>query len=117
MNIPNLPISPIVKTDGYPTDVEANFRQVLIKTLQQNAGPNGLVMPTISASGTMTATETLTAIQNQQNSQGQYVCQLGTMLYVQVDAADYTQDKVVIAFRNDNTYPVTPPIFKVVTVT
>jgi hypothetical protein len=122
MNIPNLPISPIVDKDGNPTDVELTFRQNLISALQQNAGPEGLVMPILTSDPVamvngLTASQKLTKIQNQQNSQGQFTCQLGTMLYVQVNAADYTQDKVVIAVRNTNDYPVSAPLFKTVTLT
>lgn len=122
MNIPSLPIGKMVNEDGNPTDVELVFRQNLVSALQQNAGSEGLVMPVIQSdpAGTvngLTASQKLTNIQNNKNSQGQYTCQLGTMLYVQVDAADYTQDKVVIAVRNTNTYPATAPLFKKVTLT
>lgn len=109
MNIPNLPISPMVNAEGYPTDVELNFRQNLIQVLQLGAGNEGLVMPTVSPTQ-------LTTIQNNQNAQGQFTCQLGTMLYVQ-HPSDYTQDKVVISVRTDNTYPATAPLFKKVTLT
>lgn len=110
MNIPNLPVAPIVDKDGNATDVELTFRQNLITALQQGAGQEGLVIPTVNPAE-------LTTIQNNQNPQGQYTCALGTTLYVVVDPADYTQDKIVMAVRNDNNYPNSAPIFKQVTLT
>jgi len=110
MNIPDLTVSKVVEADGYPTPEEYQFRQNLIQSLQSVTSDEGLVSPTQSASN-------VTIIQNTKNTQGQYSCQLGTILYVIADPNDYTQDKVMIAVRNDNTYPNTPPIFKTVTLT
>lgn len=117
MNIPNLPVSPMTKEDGNPTDTEYLFRQQLINELQSKAGPEGLVIPTLISNTKQTAMQQLTVIQNNVNAQGQYTCALGTMLYVQVDVNDYTQDKVVIAVRNTNDYPMHAPLFKTVTLT
>lgn len=110
MNIPNLPLAPMVDKDGNATDVELTFRQNLISALQEGAGPEGVVFPTVNPTQ-------LTTIQNNQNPQGQYTCALGTTLYVEVDPADYTQDIVVIAVRNSNDYPNSAPLFKTVTLT
>lgn len=107
MDIPNLPVSKMVREDGYPSDVEYNFRQNLITALQRGAGNEGLVIPVQDAAS---AAVILAA----KDAQGQYTCQLGTMLYIK-HPSDFTQDKVVIAVRNDNTYPDTPPVFKTVT--
>jgi hypothetical protein len=116
MKIPNLPsLSPIVTEDGYRTPIEQVFMQQLITELQKNAGPEGLVAPTQFEEAA--PNDFVTQIQNNQDGQGQYTCQLGTILYVIPDPADYTQDKVMIAVRNDNTYPNTPPLFKTVTLT
>jgi len=110
VNIPNLPaLSPVVDDNKMRTPTEQVFMDQLIQELRNNAGPEGLVPPTQSPSN-------ITIIQNNQNEQGYYTCQLGTILYSQ-HPSDYTQDKVVIAVRNDNTYPTTPPLFKTVTLT
>lgn len=109
VRIPNLPLGKIVDDQGNPTPDEQTFRQALLTLLQNFSGPEGLVMPTQSA-----VNEAL--ILANKNIAGQYTCQLGTMLYIQ-HPTDYTMDKVVIAVRNDNTYPLTPPIFKTVTLT
>ncbi len=109
IRVPNLPQGQLVDSNGYATNEELTFRQALVSLLQLLAGSEGLVMPTQSPGN-------VTIIQNNQNIQGFYTCQLGTMLYVQ-HPSDYTQDKVMIAVRNDNTYPNTPPLFKTVTLT
>lgn len=109
IRVPNLPIGRLVDENGYPTDDFLTFLQGLTQSLQQNYGAEGLVMPTQSPSNTL-------IIQNNQNAQGAYTCQLGTMLYVQ-DATDYTLDKVQIAVRNANDYPESAPLFKTVTLT
>lgn len=110
MNIPDLPVSQMTKEDGYPTPEETQFRQNLIQALQLGASEEGLVAPTQSQANML-------VIQNNQNAQGQFTCALGTILYVIPDPNDYTQDKVMIAVRNDNTYPNTAPLFKTVTLT
>jgi len=110
MNIPDLPVSQMTTADGYPTSEENQFRQNLIQALQLGASEEGLVAPTQSQANML-------VIQNNQNAQGQFTCALGTILYVIPDPNDYTQDKVMIAVRNDNTYPNTAPLFKTVTLT
>ncbi len=122
MNIPNLPVAPMVDKEGNATDIELTFRQNLITALQQGAGAEGLVIPTLSddpvgTPNAQTALQKLATIQNNQNAQGQYTCALGTTLYVEVDPSDFMQDIVVIAFRNANDYPDSAPTFKTVTVT
>ena len=114
VRMPNLPLGQMVDTDGNPTSTELTFRQTLLTNLQNILGNEGLVMPIQSP-------ENVDIIINNANidpSTGLpiYTCQLGTIIYSQ-DPLDYTQDKVLIAVRNDNTYPATPPIFKQVTLT
>lgn len=110
IRIPNLPFGQIVDDKGNPTDDELTFRQALVSSLQQYMGDEGLVPPTQSEVNK-------DAIQNHTNSQGQYTCALGTILYVIPDPLDYTQDKVMIAVRNSNDYPDSAPLFKTVTLT
>lgn len=106
IRIPTLPIGEMVDKDGFPTGIEYGFRQALITSLQAYMGSEGLVMPVVSPTD-------LTTIVSAKNGQEQYTCQLGTLLYVQ-HPTDYTMDYVAVAVRNDNTYPVTPPIFETV---
>ena len=113
IRVPNLPTGPLVDDKGNATDDELVFRQNLVTSLQNNFGNEGLVMPTQYEEAS--PENFVTKIQNHQNAAGQYTCALGTMLYVIFDPLDYTQDKVMIAVRNDNTYPDTPPLFKTVT--
>jgi hypothetical protein len=116
MNIPNLPpVSKTIDENGYRTPVEQVFMQQLITELQKGAGTEGLVAPT--QLNEAAPNNFVTQIQNHQNGQNEFTCQLGTILYVIPNPADYTQDKVMIAVRNDNTYPATAPIFKTVTLT
>ena len=109
VRVPNLPTGQMVDEAGNPVDDELTFRQTLISSLQQNFGEEGLVMPTQYETVTQ---DYVTQIQNHQNIAGQYTCQLGTLLYVIADPTDHTLDKVMVAVRNDDTYPNTPPIFK-----
>lgn len=113
LRVPNLPTGKIADENGMATDDELIFRQNLITSLQNNFGNEGLVMPT--QNNEAPPADYVTQIQNNQNENGQFTCQLGTMLYVIADPLDYTQDKVMIAVRNDNTYPATAPLFKTVT--
>ncbi len=115
IRIPNLPLGQIVDDKGMPTDDELTFRQSLVTALQNNMGNEGLVIPQQSQADANTILNH--RVENPSNpATFVYTCQLGTMLYIP-HATDYTQDKVVIAVRNDATYPATPPIFKTVTLT
>jgi len=107
IRIPNLPMGKLVDENGHPTDNELTFRQALITSLQNYMGNEGLVSPTQNDADK-------TTIQDNVDSQGTYTCELGTILYVK-HPSDYTQDKVMIAVRDDNTYPSTPPKFKTIT--
>ena len=101
MNIPNLPpLSPTVDENRMRTPTEQVFMDQLIKQLQQNAGPEGLVMPTQDATN-------ITAIQNNQLPNGEYTCAYGTMLY------NSTANSIMIAIDNGSGVPV----FKTVTIT
>lgn len=114
LRIPNLPMGQIVDDKGIPTDDERTFRQALVTSLNSYIGNEGLVSPTVSESAS--PLDYVTQIQNAQNEQGQYTCQLGTIIY-QKHPTDYTQDIVRIAVRTGNNYPVSPPLFKTVTLT
>ena len=74
VRIPNLPIGHIVDDNGYPTDDELTFTQVLVTNLQKLVGNNGLVMPTVNN------TEML-QIQNNTDINQQKTCAFGTLLY------------------------------------
>ncbi len=113
IRVPTLPMGEMVTKDGMPTDDELLFRNQLIVSLQKNFSNEGLVIPV--QGNAASPADYVTQIQNHQNLKGQFTCALGTMLYVIPDQADYTQDKVMIAVRNDNTFPLTAPIFKQVT--
>ncbi len=122
IRIPNLPNGQIVDENGNATDDELTFRHALITSLQKNFGNEGLVMPVLSddpvgTPNAQTALQKLATIQNNQNEQLQYTCALGTMIYVETDPNDYTQDTVRIAVRNTNDYPLSAPLFKTVTLT
>lgn len=96
IRIPNLPIGPIVDKDGNPTDNELIFRQALIDLLQKNFGPEGIVSPAQSPANVQVINNNLDAINNV------YTMAPGTFIYQQ-DGADYTQDKMIISFRDSNT--------------
>lgn len=115
IRVPALPTGQIVNKDGYATDNELLFRNQLITSLLKNFNNEGLVIP-VQLNGIVVGVDDyVTQIQNAQNIQGQFTCALGTMLYVIPDPTDYTQDKVMIAVRNTNTFPNTAPLFKTVT--
>lgn len=98
--IPNLPLGKIVDDNGNPTDDELTFRQALVTSLQNYMGNEGLVAPTQTATN-------ITTIQNNQNSQGQYTCAFGTIIY------DSTNNSIKIAIDNGSG----APLFKTVTLT
>lgn len=114
VRIPNLPVDKLVDEQGNATAIESTFRQTLISNLQKFFGNEGCVIPIQNPTDASTILNN--TIINEATGIAQYSCLLGTMLYVQ-HPTDYTQDKVVIAVRNDNTYPITAPIFKTVTLT
>jgi hypothetical protein len=74
MIIPQLPVSKVVEPDGYPTSEELIFRQNLQQALQLGASEEGLVAPTQSAGN-------ITTIQNNTNTEGEFTCQGGTLIY------------------------------------
>lgn len=110
VRIPNLPNGKIVDNDGMPTDDELTFRQALITSLQNYMGAEGLVAPVQNPANLLIIQNNRKTINNDPLIQ-QYTCLLGTIIYVQ-HTTDYTQDKVMVAVRDDNTYPDTPPVFK-----
>ena len=95
VRIPNLHMGEMVDKDGYPTDDEQTFRQVLITNLQRLMGNEGLVIPSL------TTTE-ITAIENNIDIQGRRTCAYGTMVY------DTTVNQVKVAINIGNV-----PQFKV----
>lgn len=52
MNIPNFTASALTNRDGTPTDIAYYFFQQLVSQLQQNVGPEGFVVPTLSSQNT-----------------------------------------------------------------
>lgn len=100
MNVPNLPIDPLVDKNGHLTDSGKNFFEQLIKELFLNFSNEGLVAPT------QTSTNLIT-IQNNTNIQGQKTCSYGTILY------DSTHNSGRFAI-NDGTGN---PIFKTIMLT
>ena len=74
MNIPDLSISPIVEKDGYPSAQELQFRQNLIQSLQSVTSDEGLVPPTQNSAN-------ITIIQDGRDTEGNYSCQGGTLIY------------------------------------
>lgn len=105
MNIPNLPVGAMIDDNGNPTPVELLFRQNLIQTLQQGAGPEGLVAP--SQPNAAAPNNFITQIQNNTDAQGNYTCAYGTILY------NSTANSIMIAVNNGSG----APIFKTVTLT
>jgi hypothetical protein len=114
VRIPNLPLDKMVDDQGRATPSEMTFRQTLISNLQTLFGNEGCVVPVQSPTDVALIQNNF--VVNQNTMQKQYTCQLGTILYSQ-HPTNYTMDKVLIAVRNDNTYPSTPPLFKTVTLT
>lgn len=74
MNIPELPVSPITESGDYPSAPETQFRQNLIQALQSVTSDEGLVPPAQT-------TANITIIQNAINTQGQFACARGTLIY------------------------------------
>lgn len=74
MNIPELPVSPLVESDGNPTAQEYQFRQNLIQSLQSVTSDEGLVPPSQN-------TANITIIQNGTDTEGNFTCQRGTLIY------------------------------------
>jgi len=100
VRVPNLPSGKIVDENFNATDDELTFRQVLITSLQDNFGDEGVVIP----SQPTTAIATIQANQNQ-SAPPQYTCQAGTFIY------DSTTDEVKVAILVAGV-----PTFKVVQV-
>ena len=114
IRIPNLPLDKMVDESGNATPSELTFRQTLISNLQTLFGNEACAIPIQSPANIITIQNN--KIINEATGIAQYSCQLGTILYSQ-HPTDYTQDKIVVAVRNDNTYPLTAPIFKTFTIT
>jgi len=74
MNIPDLPVSPLVESDGYPSAPEYQFRQNLIQALQSVTSDEGLVPPSQDSAN-------ITIIQDGTNTQGEFTCAPGTIIY------------------------------------
>lgn len=100
IRIPNLPLGQITDENGMPTDDELTFRQSLLTSLQRYIGNEGVVVPTQTAADILT-------IQNHVNSQGQYTCAFGTILY------NSDANSIMIAVDGGGGVP----LFKTVTLT
>lgn len=111
IRIPNLQMGRMVEEDGTPTQGELVFRQGLVQSLQTYMGNEGLVAP-------RQPPDNVTAIQDNVNpaNNNSHTCAPGTIIYLQ-HLTDYTQDKLLVAFRTDNTESGGPVLFKTVTVT
>lgn len=73
MNVPNLLVSQMVNKEGYLSDDWLMFLQNLISGLQSNIGQEGFVVPTLSPANVL-------IVQNATDVNGNYTCQLGTMV-------------------------------------
>lgn len=74
MNIPDLPVSPLVDDTGNATAPEVQFRQNLVQALQSVTSDEGLVPPSQNSAN-------ITIIQNGTDTQGFPSCQAGTLIY------------------------------------
>jgi hypothetical protein len=70
MNIPNLPTAKMSNENGFPTDVELQFRQNLIQALQNGAGEEGLTIPEQPSSNP----DNIAIIVANKDVQGNYTC-------------------------------------------
>jgi hypothetical protein len=109
IRVPNLPLGKMVDANGSPTATEITFRQSLIRSLQQNFGNEGLVVP--SQKNTTAPNNAVEVIQNNTvinpaTGLPQYTLVPGTLLY------DSTNNNLLVAILVGDT-----PKFKVVTVT
>lgn len=112
MNIPNMPpFSPAVDENGYRTPVEQIFMQQLITQLQQGAGNEGLVAPTLT---NVAPDFQITTIENNTDVQGFYTLLPGTIIYNATQAAINPLTSIMIAVPSGGTPPVQ---FKTVTLT
>lgn len=105
IRIPNIPSGKVVDENGFPSDDEQTFRQILISSLQNNFGAEGCVIPSLSATD-------IVKIQNnnfidQATGNTIYSCQYGTLVY------NITANSIMAAIDNGTGQPV----FKTVTLT
>jgi hypothetical protein len=98
MNVPDLPVAPLVDKEGKPTAPEMQFRQNLVQSLQTVTSSEGLVPPTQD-------TANIAIIQDNVTNQGVFTCLPGTLIY----NTDTDELKVCI-------YVAGVPTFKTVTV-
>ena len=110
IRIPNLPIGPIVDSQGNPTAPEIVFRQILITSLQQNFGAEGLVPP--SQKNAAAPNNSIDIIQNNKRydvatKKFVYTCQGGTLVY------DSTNNNLLVCILDSSGVPT----FKIVNVT
>jgi hypothetical protein len=100
MNIPSLDLGGVqwVDGEGRLTDIAQSFMDLLLQVLTLNAGPEGLVAPSLSAAN-------ITVIQNNQDDEGNYTCQFGTIVY------DTDNNQLKVALNNGGA-----PLFHVITV-
>lgn len=106
--IPNLPIGPIVDSNGQATDEELTFRQALLSLLQDFVGNEGLVMPKQN-SADVTIIQNNTAQAQGATPNFVYTCQYGTLLYdVNDDSPNVhpLKDEVVVAVNNGSDVPI-----------
>ena len=75
--IPNLHMGEMVDSNGYPTDDELTFRQVLISNLQRLMGNEGLVIPSLLYADIVKVVNNVQTI----GSITRYTCAFGTLFY------------------------------------
>ncbi len=105
LRTPNLPAGQMVNEDGTPTPEELLFRQRLVSSLQNNFGPEGVVVPTQDS--TNIAIIQNNRVPNPSGGASIPTCQFGTMLY------NVTTNSIMIAIDDG----AGNPIFKTVTLT
>lgn len=109
IRVPNLPVGPMVDQDGMPSSSEMMFRQLLNRSLQQNFGNEGLVVP--SQPNSVAPNNAVSIIQNNQVANPvtgalSYSLVPGTLLY------DSTNNNLLVAILVGDV-----PTFKIVNVT
>lgn len=115
IRVPNLPLGAMVDENGIATPSEITFRQTLIRSLQNNFGDEGLVVP--SQQNTTAPNDAVNTIQNNQvinqvTGQLEYTLVPGTLLY------DSTNNNLLVAILVFDMVTMTYiPTFKIVTVT
>lgn len=97
IRVPNLPIGQIADENGNPTDDELTFRQILVSSLQDNFGSEGVVVPT--QTNAASPNDFIKQIQDNQLPNGQYTCGFGRFLY------DGTNNRILVSIDGGGGVP------------